>query len=152
MTTYIIDTCVKSDITIVVVGVNKGWKQGVSIGKKNNQNFVSIPYYKARNMLKYKCQLVGITYVEVEENYTSKCSAMDLEPLVKQRTYIGSRKHRGLFEYSRGCINADINGSLNMIRKVAGNSVFVVNSAGKLVEGYAVSPQKVTITFDSDIF
>lgn len=152
ITSFIVDSCVKNDITVLIVGVNKGWKQKVSIGKKNNQNFVSIPYYKARNMLKYKCQLLGITYIEVNESYTSKCSAMDLEPVSKQQSYIGNRKHRGFFEYGNGIINADINGSLNIIRKVAGNSVFTTSSTGKLVEGYAVSPHKVTITFDSDIF
>jgi putative transposase len=152
MTTFIVDQCMKNNISVLVVGVNKGWKQKVSIGKKNNQNFVSIPYYKARNMMKYKCQLLGITYIEVDESYTSKCSAMDLEPIMRHNSYIGNRKYRGLFEHGNGKINADINGSLNIIRKVAGNSVFIIDNSGKLVEGYAVSPHKVTITFDSDVF
>ena len=56
-----------------------------------------------------------------EESYTSKCSALDLEPIQKHESYIGSRIKRGLFKYSNGLINADINGSLNILRKVVKN-------------------------------
>ncbi len=55
----------------------------------------------------------------VNEAYTSKCSALDLEPIQKQTEYKGKRVKRGLFKSNKGIlVNADINGSLNILRKV----------------------------------
>jgi putative transposase len=142
---FVVDYLIKNGINTVIVGVNEGWKQNVNIGKRNNQNFVSIPYYSLRNQLRYKCQKHGIRYIEIEESYTSKCSALDLEPLNKQMTYQGNRVKRGLFVSSTGrTINADINGSLNIIRKVTGDNGFVKTKCSQyLVEDYAVNPRKV---------
>lgn len=50
-----INYLVSNDITDVVIGYNKEWKQGINIGRVNNQNFVNIPYYKLLNMITYKC-------------------------------------------------------------------------------------------------
>src|SRR5690606_13566345 len=113
-------------------------KQGIGIGRTNNQNFVSIPFYKLRRMLEYKCKKAGIHYIETEESYTSKCSFLDMEDMHKQSVYKGQRTHRGLFVDSNSNeINADLNGSLNIIRKVAGNVYFVYQNVSDLVEGYA---------------
>ncbi len=55
----------------------------------------------------------------VNEAYTSKCSALDLERICKQTEYKGKRIKRDLFKSNKGVIiNADINGSLNILRKV----------------------------------
>ena len=54
-TRLFINYLVSNDITDVVIGYNKEWKQGINIGHVNNQNFVSIPYYKLLNMITYKC-------------------------------------------------------------------------------------------------
>lgn len=90
--------------------------------------------------------MAGIKYIETEESYTSKCSFLDLEEMKKQSNYIGNRTKRGLFVSSNGHkINADLNGSLNIIRKVANNEVFKYTNISELVEGYAVSPVKVSI-------
>ena len=52
----------------------------------------------------------------VKEAYTSKCSFLDKEKIQKHDTYKGKRIKRGLFVSSRGVkINADINGSLNIM-------------------------------------
>jgi len=107
-------------VTDVVIGYNKEWKQGTNMGKVSNQNFVGIPYYKLLNMLKYKCALEGIALHVTEENYTSKCSFLDCESVEKHDTYMGRRVKRGLFVTNGGkYINADVNGALNIIRKVA---------------------------------
>jgi len=64
--------------------------------------------------------LNGIDFIENEESYTSKCSSLDLESLEKQESYMGKRKHRGLFVSLKGTkINADLNGAINILRKVA---------------------------------
>lgn len=116
-----INYLVSNDITDVVIGYNKEWKQGINIGRVNNQNFVNIPYYKLLNMLTYKCELLGITLHITEESYTSKCSFLDNEEICKHDVYKGKRIKRGLYKSSDGrLINADVNGALNILKKVIG--------------------------------
>jgi len=117
----IINHLVSKDICTLIVGYNQHWKQEIDIGKKNNQNFVSIPYLKLLNMLEYKCKREGINFVKNEESYTSKCSFIDGEEIKKHTKYLGKRIKRGLFESASGkLINADLNGSLNILKKVVG--------------------------------
>lgn len=117
----IINHLVSKDICTLIVGYNQHWKQEINIGKKNNQNFVSIPYLKLLNMLEYKCKKEGINFVKNEESYTSKCSFIDGEEIKKHTKYLGKRIKRGLFESASGkLINADLNGSLNILKKVVG--------------------------------
>ena len=116
-----INYLVSNDITDVVIGYNKEWKQGINIGRVNNQNFVNIPYYKLLNMLTYKCELLGISVHITEESYTSKCSFLDNEEICKHEGYKGKRIKRGLYKSSDGrLINADVNGALNILKKVIG--------------------------------
>ena len=69
-------------------------------------------------MLKYKCELLGITVIINEESYTSKCSFLDNEKICKHEHYKGRRIKRGLFKTSKGkLINADVNGALNILKK-----------------------------------
>lgn len=72
-------------------------------------------------MLEYKCRLNGINVVETEESYTSKCSFLDEEEINRHEVYTGKRISRGLFKTSNGkLINADVNGSLNILKKAIG--------------------------------
>lgn len=114
----LVNQLVSRDVTDLVIGYNSGWKQDIKL--YNNQNFVYIPYLKFINMLKYKCFLKGIEIHITEESYTSKCSFVDNEYLGFKNEYLGNRKHRGLFISSNNAIkiNADVNGSYNIIRKV----------------------------------
>lgn len=114
---YIINQAVSNDVRTIIVGHNKNWKQEVNIGKINNQKFVQIPFDKLIHQLKYKGSLEGISVIEVEESYTSKCSFIDNEIIDKHETYVGNRVKRGLFQNSKSLINADINGSFNIMRK-----------------------------------
>ena len=119
-------------IHCLVVGSNKQWKRGIKLGKKTNQNFVSIPYYKFKSMLKYKCRMYGIYYIEREESYTSKCSFIDLEDIKKHTVYRGRRIKRGLFRSSDGSLmNADTNAAYNIIRKEYGNEFFQLSDMYK---------------------
>lgn len=89
----------------------------------NNQNFVSIPHSKFISLLAYKCGMVGINVVTTEESYTSKCDALAMEEIRHHDTYLGKRKKRGIFQSSVGkLINAHVNGALNIMRKVVGDS------------------------------
>ena len=118
---YIINQLVSQNINTLIVGKNKNWKQEINIGKTNNQNFINIPHTKFIHLLKYKCALAGINFIEHEESYTSKCSFLDNETICKHEQYLGKRIKRGLFKTATNkFINADLNGSLNILKKVVG--------------------------------
>ena len=138
---YIINYCLTNDISTVVVGHNKEWKQKVNTGTRNNQNFVSIPFTTLINQLKYKGQLQGITVIETEESYTSKCSFIMSESLEHHESYLGKRVKRGLYRCNGTSYNADVNGALNIIRKVI--PTFSVADYG--IQGVVVHPTKVTL-------
>jgi len=106
----IIQYAIDNQISTIIIGKNDGWKQEVSIGKRNNQNFVNIPHDKLIKQIQYKAELVGIEVVLTEESYTSKCSFLDMEDMSYQDNYIGKRIKRGLFKSSNKLINADLNG------------------------------------------
>lgn len=110
------------DISKVIIGNNTGWKNGINIGKRNNQNFVNIPYTTFINQLTYKCKLLGITVIVREESYTSKASFLDYDeiPNYKDETtykFSGKRIKRGLYRSSTRKINADVNGAYNIMAK-----------------------------------
>lgn len=120
---FIVNYCLEKNIGNIVIGYNEGWKQNVKIGKSNNQKFVSIPFLKLIQQLKYKSELVGITVETVKENHTSKCDSFALESIKHHEQYKGKRKKRGLFQSSiKTLVNADVNGAINILRKVIGNS------------------------------
>ncbi|WP_251949583.1 RNA-guided endonuclease InsQ/TnpB family protein [Thermococcus argininiproducens] len=120
---YIIKYCLGNKIGNVVIGELEEAKQRASLGKVNNQNFQFIPYGLFKRKLKAKCERYGINFIEVDEAYTSKVDALALEPLEKKEKYWGKRVKRGLFQSSTGVlINADVNGALNILRKVVGDS------------------------------
>jgi len=130
----IVKQCIQNDIGTVIIGDFEGAKTGINHGRKNNQNFVSVPYYKFKAKLESKCQQLGIQYKAVNEAYTSKCDALAIEPVQRHESYLGSRKKRGLFQSSTGVLlNADVNGALNIIRKVSGDSpVKEIISSGRV--------------------
>ena len=116
----IVDRLVKEGIGNLVIGKNDNWKQSVNMGKRNNQNFVQVPHARFIEMLTYKAKLEGIKVVVKEEGYTSKCSFLDNESVRKHLFYSGKRIKRGLFRTAKGLlINADVNASYNIIKKVA---------------------------------
>lgn len=136
----IVNHFIKNNIGKVVIGKNKQWKTEINIGKKSNQAFLNIPHAKFIQMIQYKCKLVGIEVFITEESYTSKCSFIDFEALNKHDNYLGKRKHRGLFISKNGTkINADCNGSGNIIRKEFPN-VFTDG-----IEGVVVRPIRVNL-------
>ncbi len=67
----IVDFLVKEGVGTVIIGKNPLWKQESGMGRKNNQNFVSIPHARFIDMLTYKAALVGIQVEVREESYTA---------------------------------------------------------------------------------
>ena len=121
----VINYCITNDIGILVVGYNKTFQRNSKIGNKNNQNFVNIPYSKLINKLQYLCELNGILFILQEESYTSKASFFDKDDIPvydiknpKKYKFSGKRVQRGLYKTASGkLLNADVNGSLNILRK-----------------------------------
>ncbi|MBC5851264.1 IS200/IS605 family accessory protein TnpB-related protein [Vibrio metschnikovii] len=102
---YIVNLCLKEDIGTVIVGKNRRWKQDINIGKRNNQNFVSLPHAMFITMLAYKLREIGVRIIEQEESYTSKASFVDSDEIPtfdkvepnKKYEFSGKRYKRGLF-------------------------------------------------------
>lgn len=120
----IVSMCLKEGIGTIVIGKNDGWKQGINLGKKTNQAFCHVPTYLLLEKIRYKAVAEGIGVVFTEESYTSKASFYDRDPLPvygedEKHEFSGKRKHRGLYVTKDGfAVNADVNGSLNIGRKV----------------------------------
>ena len=124
----VVELMEQNNIGTCFIGHNKNWKQEVEMGKKNNQNFISIPYSLLINLLRYKIEEKGGVLVELNEVYTSKCSFLDNEEVCKHESYKGKRVKRGLFlSGSNKTLNADINGSLNILKRGIGFSFKVEN-------------------------
>lgn len=114
----VVDLMAENKIGNCFIGHNDGWKQEVNIGKRNNQNFVSIPHSQLIWMMEYKAKEAGINVETHNESHTSKCSFLDNEDICHHDEYIGKRKKRGLFVSSDGrMLNADINGAANILRR-----------------------------------
>ena len=132
---HIVNLLTQNKIGNLIIGYNSGWKDSIDIGKVNNQNFVMISHDKLISMLEYKCRMVDINVIKHEESYTSKCDGLCLETIGRHETYLGKRKKRGLFQSSVGkLVNADVNGALNIMRKVVGDSEIVsrIINSGRL--------------------
>ena len=139
---WIIDYCIELNIGTIIIGLNKGWKNEINLGKKTNQKFTEIPHSKLIDKITYKGKLVGIDVQTTEESYTSKVDHLAFETLEKHDIYLGKRKKRGLFQSSIGkLLNADVNGAIGIGRKVFGDS-YVREIIGS---GLAFNPVRVNI-------
>jgi putative transposase len=114
---YIVNYCIANNIDTLVCGYNLRWKKSSGLGRMFNQSFVEIPYGILTRQLEYKCQEVGIKLVMTEESYTSGTSFLDGEMPCKENYDKSRRKKRGLFQAGNQLINADVNGSLQIMRK-----------------------------------
>ena len=140
----VIDLCAGQDVSVLVIGKNKGWKQEANFGRKVNQSFVQLPFARFIQMLQYKAESIGMKVVLTEESYTSGTSFLDDEAPVKACYDKSRRVHRGLFLANDGQrINADVNGAYQIMRKVFPN----VNADG--IEGVALRPAVVTLSMSA---
>lgn len=136
--------CLTNNIGRVVIGKNTQWKNEINIGKVNNQKFVFIPHNALIQKITYKLNNYGIDVKDNEESYTSKSDALacDHLPIYKEGEsgkyrFKGKRIKRGLYRSSIGkLINADVNGAINILRKVIGDG-FVKDLINK---GFVFNP------------
>ena len=137
---HIINEAIKNNISKIFIGNNTGWKNGIKIGRRNNQNFVNIPHTKLFKQLLYKGLLNGIEVVFTEESYTSKASFFDKDELPKygesdNHKFSGKRIKRGLYRDSKGNLwNADLNGAANIMRKCSDKAYKNIRKTKKLMK------------------
>ena len=146
----IIDFLVENGIGTVIIGKNPLWKQECGMGRKNNQNFVSIPHARFIEMITYKAALVGIGVEVREESYTSKASFVDLDPIPdyqpndeEEHIFSGKRigRRNRLYRTKDGRkICADVNGAYNILRKSKPDAF------AKGTAGYVVHPVRLAVT------
>jgi putative transposase len=141
----IIKALSRTGVDTLVIGWSTGFKQGMAMGKRNNQNFAYLPLAKFRDMLKYKAEQAGLRVLLQEESYTSKSSFLDNDPLPvygeidEKPKFSGRRVTRGQYRSSTGSvIHADVNGALNILRKS--------KQPMRLCNGIIVMPQRLSIT------
>ena len=137
---FIVGVALENDITTIVIGNNKNWKQSISLSRRTNQSFVTIPHQKLIEQIVYKAQLQGIRVIRTEESYTSGTSFLDGESPVKEFYDKKRRIYRGLFRSNQGVfVNADVNAGYQIMKKVFPN-VFADG-----IEGVVLHPVRVTI-------
>ena len=116
---YIVNYAIENNVSAIVIGKNDNWKQGSKMNKKVNQTFMQIPFAKLIQMITYKAEEVSISVIPTEESYTSGTSFLDNETPTKEYYNKSRRIHRGLFKCNNGnLVNADVNGSLQILKKV----------------------------------
>lgn len=136
----VIEYASSCDVNTIVIGNNKDWKRESKMSKKINQTFVGIPHQTLINQIIYKAENEGIRVVITEESYTSGTSFIDGELPIKENYDKTRRIHRGLFRSNTGkLINADVNGSYQIIKKVFPNAF----SHG--IEDYGFNPIRVDL-------
>lgn len=128
-TKRVVDELDDIGVTCVAIGKNIGWKDSINIGRKNNQKFGTVPHAKFIDMLTRKLEAVGITVKVDEESYTSKASFLDWDSIptwqpgkAEKHRFSGKRIKTKSYRAKDGSlINADVNGSFNIGRKVIPN-------------------------------
>ena len=165
----IINYCFENNINRIIIGYSKDFQnKGFVLSKeyyakdnyskhiekemvkKNNQNFLMIPFGKLINRIEYLCSKNGIECIIQEESYTSASSFFDLDYLPiyskgknKEYTFSGERIKRGLYKTKEGkYINADINGALNIYRK---SSVCDINTIEYLLRRGVNTPKRLQV-------
>ena len=137
---YVIEHAVSMGANTIVIGNNKEWKQESRNSKAINQSFVGIPHMRFIEMIQYKAQNVGLNVILQEESYTSGTSFLDKEEPVKANYNKSRRVTRGLFVSNKGVkINADVNGSYQILMKV------FPNAFAEGIEGVALHPVRVNV-------
>ena len=110
----IINDLSQRGVSTVIVGKNTGQKINNKL-----KNFVQAPLFRLVGMIKYKAELVGIEFIQVEESYTSGTSFLDDELPTKEFYNKNRRRFRGLFLSNNSkIINADVNASFQIMKKI----------------------------------
>jgi len=113
----VVDYCLKHRIGTIAIGAMHKGITNMNIGSQNNEKLHRIPFGRLARQIKYKAEEYGIKVTSVDESYTSQtccvCGNVDKN----------NRKHRGLYvcENCGTAMNADVNGALNILKRVVPN-------------------------------
>src|SRR5699024_7323782 len=129
----IVEIALNHELNTIVIGKNKEQKHFINLGKINNQNYIEIQHQKMVEMIEYKANLARIVVSQANEAYTSQTSFLDNEEPInqngdkarKRKGLVPAKRRikRGLFKSNKGIlINADVNGALQILRKVVPNA------------------------------
>ena len=138
----IINLAKKHKVSKIIIGDLKQIKQNMNY----NKSFVQVPIQRLKELIEYKAKLEGIEVIILNEAYTSGCSALDLEKLNKDNYNKSRRIERGLFKSNIGLtINADVNGSLNIMHKFLDKKCIpeLVNQARD--NGVVTPPERIRV-------
>ena len=149
----VVEYALSHDISRIVIGSGATRsKQKSNMGKRNNQNFISIPFKQLIMDIQYKAENAGIPVIVIEESYTSQSSFLDNEYPCKKNSD-KSRKARGLKNWKRRIkrglyqsdtdqlINADLNGALQIMKKVFPKAFNYTQG----IAGFVTSPVKINL-------
>jgi len=135
-----IDIALNENVGTIVIGDIKNIKQNSII-----KSFVQIPVQRLVNMIEYKAKLEGISFIKINESYTSGCSAVNLEEINKSNYDKSRRLYRGLFKNKKTTINSDINGSLNILRKYLKDKCIPELIHGARDNGVVNPPKRISV-------
>lgn len=150
----LVNHLVSNNIDTLIIGENKGWKQDIDIGTKNNRIFVSIPLDTLKQLIKYKCEMEGIEVLFTEESYTSKASFLDNDVIpvyklgkINNCTFSGKRIKRGLYQTQmKKVVNSDLNGAANIMKKhLIKNKVWNRNISEEVKTTIYVNPKRLNV-------
>jgi len=169
---YIVKYCLQNDIHIIILGYNQGMKQNIDLGKKSNQKITNIPFYKLKEQLIYRCEEKNIKLIMQEESYTSKANFINNDYIftydknalrtiknkveLKKIIFSGIRR-KGLYKTNNNIkINADVNGSLNIMRKALlnkeiSNIISNVVNEEHLICGEQIIDKKILSRLKEDV-
>jgi putative transposase len=77
----LVGECAKRGVEAIVLGENKGWKDGMNMGVVQNRRFGNVPIARLIELIRYKANAQGLVVVTTEESYTSKTSFVSNEAL-----------------------------------------------------------------------
>jgi putative transposase len=144
----VVQNCVKHNIGTIIIGKNDNWKQYLNMRKEQKQNFQYVPFYRLIQKIQYKAIEENIKVIVTEESYTSKASFLDHDPIPEydkdkpSPEFSGKRIKRGLYRTGRTTWNADVNGSLNIGRKVIGEALYGIVNRSLVARPERINPLK----------
>ncbi|MGD1912274.1 MAG: RNA-guided endonuclease InsQ/TnpB family protein [Rivularia sp. (in: cyanobacteria)] len=150
---FIINRCLRERLGNLIIGWNKGNKQNINLGKRNNYEVVNMPTARLIKRLSELCPEYGIRFIVTSEEYTSKASFVDQDVLHQygekpaEWKPSGRRISRDVYKTSSGKeIHADINAAANILRKVAdrvfGSNTFKREAAYSSIRSGALTDPK----------
>ena len=95
----VVDKAVSEGVSKFIIGDVSNIRDGIDMGKVNNQKLHKWPFRRIIDMISYKAEDAGIEVNFQEESYTSQCSpyALEVTSAIADKS---NRIHRGLYQFN----------------------------------------------------